>query len=460
MSGIYVDVPDLDGGNVRCEKRQKNEKTRPSEPPETAPFFGTDVESIGDTSTVPSAPAVRTPQKHRESHQAEPEPGTSPLKSDEEFETDDEERADCEAAGQQHASQRQRDIPLGRGRNRDQVARAWRTIKGDSYPTTTDGVPSESDCANNAAQDLTRESTRKRGVAQHPQTPGIRQRGRFPAAAPLPTTANLRPPSNQQGHALNKSGSVPSNASVSPHEDADINRAPPSQHFASTSAVAAASGPDSAISTHQHNLKINKPPDRSPAAQNTVASGSARYSVLQVNSQKAAQPSIALELPSGTSTKRAISPISERQREQAEEVELDYDRPELYTMQYSTVKAATFDDDPRADDFTPLGDSLEDKLAAAVAQGAEYQERLFATLNITQWEDAGDWFLGRFGDVVDRLKRARREKRAAARKIEDSVERRHDAVSKKRKITEDALLSMKRSGKAILDSTPKKAREG
>jgi hypothetical protein len=52
----------------------------------------------------------------------------------------------------------------------------------------------------------------------------------------------------------------------------------------------------------------------------------------------------------------------------------------------------------------------------------------------------------------------RREKRKAARAFEDEIEVRETAVSKKRALTNAAMIEMKTSGIAVLQGTPGKKR--
>ncbi|KAI6804812.1 hypothetical protein KC367_g2090 [Hortaea werneckii] len=145
-----------------------------------------------------------------------------------------------------------------------------------------------------------------------------------------------------------------------------------------------------------------------------------------------------------------------------EEPDLDYEPQELRSMNYQTLKGTAFDFEPYSSRFTLPNaqptDDLTQKLFAASELNRPEQAKFFASLTIDDWEQAGDWFLDRFGDVMKRLKEARQEKREAAKRFEDEVEHRHDAVSKKRKLTDDALSEMKTSGALVLQGTPRKGR--
>ncbi|KAI6869405.1 hypothetical protein KC343_g7823 [Hortaea werneckii] len=164
------------------------------------------------------------------------------------------------------------------------------------------------------------------------------------------------------------------------------------------------------------------------------------------------------------STKPREHAVDEQMDLGEEEQELDYEPQELRSMDYRTLKGTTFDFEPNSSRFTLPNaqptDDLTQKLFAASELDRRDQAKFFASLTIDDWEQAGDWFLDRFGDVMKRLKEARREKREAAKRFEDEVEHRHDAVSKRRKLTDDALREMKTSGALVLQGTPRKGRSG
>ncbi|RMX99598.1 hypothetical protein D0868_09456 [Hortaea werneckii] len=164
------------------------------------------------------------------------------------------------------------------------------------------------------------------------------------------------------------------------------------------------------------------------------------------------------------STRPSEHAVAEQMDLGEEEQELDYEPQELRSMDYQTLRGTTFDFEPYSSRFilpnaNPT-DDLTQKLFAASELNRRDQAEFFASLTIDNWEQAGDWFLDRFGDLMKRLKEARREKREAAKRFEDEVEHRHDAVSKKRKLADDALGEMKTSGAMVLQGTPRKGRSG
>jgi len=162
--------------------------------------------------------------------------------------------------------------------------------------------------------------------------------------------------------------------------------------------------------------------------------------------------------PSDTFAEEDPSEQLERQRHH--EDLLDYDPPELFTKNYQSLKAELFDQRPNAQPFAipdlPDTATLADKVASLAGAEPGTQSEFFAALNIDEWEEAGDWFLDRFGDTIKALKNVRREKRKAARAFEDEIEQRETQVSKKRSLMNDAMGGMKSNGAAVLLGTPGK----
>ncbi|KXS99846.1 hypothetical protein AC579_9479 [Pseudocercospora musae] len=142
---------------------------------------------------------------------------------------------------------------------------------------------------------------------------------------------------------------------------------------------------------------------------------------------------------------------------------LDYEEKELVKMDYSHLKAMPFDTDPNMLPFefdsAEQPDTLDEKFKAAASLPPDTQADFLGTLNLEEWEQAGDWFLVRFADLATRFKNARNAKRKAAREFESEIERRHEMVAKKQKLTEIAMNNMKESGGKVLQGTPKKTRK-
>lgn len=148
------------------------------------------------------------------------------------------------------------------------------------------------------------------------------------------------------------------------------------------------------------------------------------------------------------------------EHEETVEDVLDYELSELYGKDYQSLKAEPFDQRPGTQPFivsdVSKSATLTDKVAHLARAEPKTQANFFASLDIDEWEEAGDWFLDRFGDTIKRLKEVRREKRKAARAFEDEIEQRETAVNKKRELTSTAMSGMKSSGAAVLLGTPGK----
>jgi hypothetical protein len=156
-------------------------------------------------------------------------------------------------------------------------------------------------------------------------------------------------------------------------------------------------------------------------------------------------------------------PAEQPEQQEVREESLDYGLAELYNKDYSSLKAETFDHPPNAQPFTdhglPESAVLTEKLPHLSSAEPKLQSEFFASLDIDEWEEAGDWFLDRFGDMIKKLKDVRRDKRKAARAFEDEIEVREAAVSKKRSLTQAAMDDMKASGAAVLMGTPVKKKK-
>ncbi|KAI4733528.1 hypothetical protein E4T50_15911 [Aureobasidium sp. EXF-12298] len=158
---------------------------------------------------------------------------------------------------------------------------------------------------------------------------------------------------------------------------------------------------------------------------------------------------------------QGVEDLSEEDYEQDTYPEdLDYEPDELYAKDFDDLQREPFDGAPREDihdaPSDPSSKPLEERLSAFTELDTHRQKELFASLDIEQWEEAGDWFQKRFSDIFDKLKAARRNRRELASQFEQRIAQRQQALTKKRKITDDTLSEMKRTGKLVLVGTPKK----
>jgi len=140
----------------------------------------------------------------------------------------------------------------------------------------------------------------------------------------------------------------------------------------------------------------------------------------------------------------------------------DYGDQVLFGMEYNDLVKQSFDENPRADvgavsELFPMNSAQDIPARMKLAQkfDEEAQKSFFSSLTIDQWDEAGDWFLQQFGDVLGRLRDARRERRKIAGQFEDEVHSRHDTVESKKRGIDEALSNMRSSGESVLP-IPKK----
>ncbi|KAF2242477.1 hypothetical protein BU26DRAFT_524578 [Trematosphaeria pertusa] len=138
----------------------------------------------------------------------------------------------------------------------------------------------------------------------------------------------------------------------------------------------------------------------------------------------------------------------------------DYDQPTLFEMSYDQLKNEDFDTVPRGAP-QPLS---EDMLHKSLAERLEHvwksldagdQGKFFRALPTHEWEESGDWFLGRFTDIIQRTKDARQKKRKLAKEFEDQVETRYHHVAKKQQQVQNAMGKMKTQGQGLVPRSPR-----
>ncbi|KAJ4294770.1 hypothetical protein N0V88_005004 [Collariella sp. IMI 366227] len=115
----------------------------------------------------------------------------------------------------------------------------------------------------------------------------------------------------------------------------------------------------------------------------------------RTNNRRVKQESATMQLPATTYT---ATPNPRKRRSS-----LDYNDAELHAMSFSDLRTQPFDFDPC------------------------YQLAFCGQLSLDEWDEAGDWFLAQFGDVVARLRKARRAKRQMVQRFEGEVAAREEA---------------------------------
>ncbi|KAI6897563.1 hypothetical protein KC318_g12320 [Hortaea werneckii] len=511
---LKVDVPqiasDAKVDRVASQKREQSDhetcaedawQDQPRTSDATNPFYGTDASNADDTSVASSTknhfPALPDDQR--------PHPGSNGLiigerlASSEDYE-DDESDSDAsldpvEQTKNYNISQgattrtpklmsAMGKMELGVRQGKGDKSLITKYVAGDSYPSTTSGRLSLSNSG---------ESSRNTS-RQHFQTIGSSMQHQASSHQPFPTSKAINDGPNDNGLFLNPAhneplfdapkfrydkGPAPSSTKAQRHY---MQPNPHSQSIRPARATQLAQRPSTAAGNVQftsHTPAAKFPQPSKPQDQQHTSS--------LVRGDKATFPSdedmqghwprppdhripqedaerhygMVAHLESTTPSEHAVD---EQTSPGKEEPELDYEPQELRRMDYQTLKGTAFDFEPHSTRFTLPNaqptDDLTQKLFAASELNRQDQAEFFASLTIDDWEQAGDWFLDRFGDLMKRLKEARREKREAAKRFEDEVEHRHNAVSKKRKLTDDALGEMKTSGALVLQGTPRKGRSG
>ncbi len=143
----------------------------------------------------------------------------------------------------------------------------------------------------------------------------------------------------------------------------------------------------------------------------------------------------------------------------SESAQLDYTPEVLSKKKFSELQNEDFDHDPQrptnalaqifSNDF--VNASLTDRLILAhEANNVEAQTSFFHSLKSDEWEEAGDWFLERFTELMQRAKDARKEKRALANKFEEEVADRVEVVEGTINGTAKTMEEMKKSGQQVV----------
>lgn len=164
-------------------------------------------------------------------------------------------------------------------------------------------------------------------------------------------------------------------------------------------------------------------------------------------------PPAPLRTPRKNQGKTFNEETTPRPRKRAQAVEsLDYSRNELLSMTYDDLSREAFDH-AASDSAKDSQVSIQHKLQHFATMSAEQQADMFANMPISEWEEAGDWFMDRFMEVMQKMKAARKEKRAISEKFEKELGERERAIEAATATVEEKLDSMKAQGQALLGSS-------
>jgi hypothetical protein len=349
------------------------------------------------------------------------------------------------------------------------------TIDGDSYPDTTNGEPSElgggqeapSDFHNDAG--LVSPSPRRPNIISQPArsiAPQLQQQQQQQPKMPLPNAGMQKQPSLFQ-QAAGYRDQTRSTAPQPQYGGQHFQHQAPAQPFSQPPtysqanpliAPALASHPNTHSNTHgqiskssQHVSRQPFGPSRTVQFQNSVTRPVEQQAPLKRMSSARAKPEPVLQQ----------QPIEQAPIEEVQAgPDGDYDQDTLFKKKYQDLKNEDLDTDPRAKPPVLLKEDLEKPLVERlelVQKGldAGQQSDFFCSLPTAEWEDAGDWFLDQFQNIIQRTKQARQSKRKLAQEFENEVEKRHKHVSKKRHQVEQAMDKMKAQGQGLVPRSPR-----
>jgi hypothetical protein len=146
--------------------------------------------------------------------------------------------------------------------------------------------------------------------------------------------------------------------------------------------------------------------------------------------------------------------VSSNKRIKRKVDELDYDEKRLYNMKYQEIKDEPFDQVPKngricTSQLAPEA-ALDTRLAHFEKQEFDMQLQFISELSYKEWEEAGDWFLGRFMDLMKQLRDARKERRGISEIFEEHLARRDKIVSEKSLNLDSTLQAMREGGMTVL----------
>jgi hypothetical protein len=344
---------------------------------------------------------------------------------------------------------------------REQDAEDFGRIEGDSYPSTTDGEPSEWK-ENQAVSEVHDYGTSV--VPQHHQpdikptvpqalsqqhNPGGPSPNIVVTGRTTPDTkkifregANLR---DRQRHEM----------------DMKAREGPPRRANGTTQPIYQANYDPAALHFHQNSMQEKNPPQRGfrQPLQNPQTAASTSQAV---NSYQPPDPAISVPAhANGPENGQFVqTAVLEEDQEESTTPICDYDHEVLVEMSYDRLKGESFDTVPRAkspvlsDDVSskPLVDRLE-----FVHKNLDRQKQsaFFNSLPTNEWEETGDWFLDRFSSIIKSSREARQKKRKVAHDFEEEIEKRHQHVSKRQQQVEGAMAKMKAQGEGLVPRSPR-----
>lgn len=156
-----------------------------------------------------------------------------------------------------------------------------------------------------------------------------------------------------------------------------------------------------------------------------------------------------------TTTMPPFRPSAPRDKKRRRE-SLDYDDMALSNMNFAELQKEAFDFDPsKATAHAGTGggeDTLNAKLEQYQHQTEKEQHLMFKNMNADDWEEAGDWFADRFGEIMHKLRVARRNKRRMIQEFEQEAASREEAVRLHTETIDQKLSKMKQDGLRVVNT--------
>ena len=173
---------------------------------------------------------------------------------------------------------------------------------------------------------------------------------------------------------------------------------------------------------------------------------------------------ISSEALNSTSKGRYKTSIDASEDDLKRGVELDYSHEQLSKMPYSDLQNQSFDQDPSASSnilperfkISSLAEKLEhirkpsNTSPPDSEQHFEAQCRFFSSLTIEQYEECGDLIIDQFTDIMKRFKEVRQDKRKVAAEFETEVSQRQATVMKRTGFLEKDMGRLRRAGQDVV----------
>jgi hypothetical protein len=340
-------------------------------------------------------------------------------------------------------------------------------VEGDSYPSTTDGIPTE---WGNGEEQLFEDGDDGRGASPSPQRAApVAQPFRAPAPQPYerPQQPILRPGTHgmQRPTVLEKSANIRGQQ----RSNVQYNQHLQQRHQQTGAALPSSQPPTYSQANPEPGSALLVHPTARQISQVQFDSNSQRAqrqplgpAHVHFQSSRSVEPSVPTRHPVPAQSREQPTVQQTEGSESAIPI-VDYDPETLSAMKYDQLKEENFDIDPRAGPQILTDDILQKPLTERlqfVRKNIERsrQSEFFHSLSTTDWEAAGDWFLEQFQSIVQRTREARQKKRKLAREFEEEVEKRHKHVSKKQHQVEEAMNKMKAQGEGLVPKSPKAAK--